>query len=1251
MYIFWKLLGEEIMAIINTIKERILELNQGLFQNLCDQILLSMGYDNLVSLGSQAGTQKTTKGTPDTYCIVDGNKYVLVEYTTQDRQLFSKIKDDINKCLEANIIGIEISKIAEIIYFHTSSNLSPKQDDEIKNLCMKKGVDLSIWGIDRIAHNLYSQNRFLAKDYLGIKIDTNQIFTVEEFIKNNDALCLAAPLDNEFMYRTEELHEIDNILKTQDVVVLVGQAGTGKTRLAVEYAKKRIENSGDTVYCIRDNALSLYEDLKLYIDSPGNYLLIVDDANQIAELSHIFFYLAQKGDGINVKIIITVRDYALNDVRRKIIEYTTFNHILVNVFSNDKIVEIIKSSLGITNQQCLDRIAEVSNGNARIAMIAGRTVLEEGNLLSLADVSTLYESYYGNSLGNLGLSSDRNLLVAFGITAFINSFHIDLLDYLIPVFEASKISKDDFLECIYQLYSLELVDICNDKAVKVSEQCLSNYILKLVFYDKKMVSLSLMVKAFFPINQTTTISSVNVLTNVFYSKPIIAFVETELRTIWNDLSKLDNNSFFEFVKAFYPINEIATLQILKQKIESVDAIDFDEKFANTTHYTNDDIITILGGFYRCENHSMAIELFLLYYRKRPDLYQQFFNAIKQYYVINKYSQYNGFLIEKELITAIRKFSKEWTDRAFVYLFMDIAKFMLNFRFELYEPNHGHSFTFSYVTLHSDENIFEWRNQVWNYLLETKNSHGFNNCIQDIFRDYGHFADSNSLEIIIGDCAGIYKIISGCLEKDNLVNCIIVDKYISFLRNNNLNEYINHEIVDSFLLSEQLDIYKTLVGNPAYEYNHYGEEIIDRKQKIRAFIKDADILKIQTIIDTCNTYFFDKENKVKKGLEILFEVLYESNNNYLEAIQYYLLSNTPKNISPEAIIQNMFQLLDEKELLDLICLPNYSQKNEWIYFYYYLFPTVKINESVLNDFYDFLLDDSDKCILSSVYREIGFIKKFNSVDERALIKSCRIIFNKKSYSPFIVNIYFNLLFHDQIISIDDVLELFALDIELLQNIYLFETIYEEHFDYNGCYFLVLSKIDSGFALRFFSSIISDSVRLSILDYSEQIEKLYEFDNYIELFEIIAKTIVESLDYYYHYLQEYFDIAVKYSDTEKTNHLIMFFIENYYANDNYMDCLFEAITKMSDAKRIAYIIAFINKNKSLDAFKKIPVISDTYSGAGSEVPILNREKEFIIKLNQKMHGIEYIDHKQYLVEKEKIIEDNIQKVQIREYLRGN
>ena len=111
------------MATLVSIKQRIDQLGSGEFQILCDAYLSRKGYQNIVSLGTKAGSHKTTKGTPDTYFYTDDGKYVFVEYTTQKDDLVGKIRADINKCLDEDNTGIALSSISEIVYCHTSSNL------------------------------------------------------------------------------------------------------------------------------------------------------------------------------------------------------------------------------------------------------------------------------------------------------------------------------------------------------------------------------------------------------------------------------------------------------------------------------------------------------------------------------------------------------------------------------------------------------------------------------------------------------------------------------------------------------------------------------------------------------------------------------------------------------------------------------------------------------------------------------------------------------------------------------------------------------------------------------------------------------------------------------------------------------------------------------------------------------------------------------------------------------------------------
>ena len=147
------------MAIITSVKERINQLNQANFQILCDEFLSKEGYPNIVALGTQDGAEKTTRGTPDTFFCLSNGKYVFTEYTTQKNGLPAKIRVDIDKCLDENYTKVPLQEIAEIVYCHTSSNISPAEDRALRLLCEGNGIKLTLIGIDSLAEKLmkYSQ--------------------------------------------------------------------------------------------------------------------------------------------------------------------------------------------------------------------------------------------------------------------------------------------------------------------------------------------------------------------------------------------------------------------------------------------------------------------------------------------------------------------------------------------------------------------------------------------------------------------------------------------------------------------------------------------------------------------------------------------------------------------------------------------------------------------------------------------------------------------------------------------------------------------------------------------------------------------------------------------------------------------------------------------------------------------------------------------------------------------------------------
>ena len=268
------------MATITAIKDSINRLDPAGFQILCDDYLAREGYPSLVCIGTMAGAQKTTLGTPDTYFPIGSDKYVFAEYTTVEKKnLVPKIKGDIDKCFDEGTTKIPVKSISEIVYCHTSSNLSPEDDRKLKEYCAKKGVLLTLIGIDRIADDLRWKYPILAKEHLGLPIDTEQVHTVEDYIQRYDSNTLAAPLETTFLGREKELALLEEHFATYNVVIVTGAAGVGKTRLSIEFAKMHASGNGEAVYCIHSRALGLFNDLNMYFCRPGSFFIVVDDAN------------------------------------------------------------------------------------------------------------------------------------------------------------------------------------------------------------------------------------------------------------------------------------------------------------------------------------------------------------------------------------------------------------------------------------------------------------------------------------------------------------------------------------------------------------------------------------------------------------------------------------------------------------------------------------------------------------------------------------------------------------------------------------------------------------------------------------------------------------------------------------------------------------------------------------------------------------------------------------------------------------
>lgn len=143
------------------------------FQRLCaaylyaDRKRTENEFVNIVDFGSQEGRNQTTKGTPDIYFENQKGEFIYVECTLQRENVFSKLRKDIEKCLNQ----ADTHSIKEIILFYTSSKLSSDQYYQLKLICDAKKVKLTLIGIDKLAHDLYDHYRFIVNEFFHMKLD------------------------------------------------------------------------------------------------------------------------------------------------------------------------------------------------------------------------------------------------------------------------------------------------------------------------------------------------------------------------------------------------------------------------------------------------------------------------------------------------------------------------------------------------------------------------------------------------------------------------------------------------------------------------------------------------------------------------------------------------------------------------------------------------------------------------------------------------------------------------------------------------------------------------------------------------------------------------------------------------------------------------------------------------------------------------------------------------------------------------
>ncbi|MBH8574961.1 ATP-binding protein [Nostocaceae cyanobacterium CENA369] len=1253
------------MSKINQIQNKLRELGGAAFQKLADAYLYKKGYERINSIGSVIGTDNVRKGTPDTLISLANGKYVFAEYTIQKEGVYKKLKSDLDKCFDESKTGIRITKIEEVVFCHTST-LNTDEQDALREECQKCGVNLNIFDIGSISYDLHLKYPGIARDFLGVEVDTGQVVAPDEFVTNYNKNALATPLNTTFHFREEELERVLQGLDESNLVVVSGKAGVGKTRLVLQCCNQFVASHSEyKVRCIFLRGADIFEDLRIHFSEPGSYLIFVDDANRVSRFEYFIQLLHDQRSDQQIKVIATVRDYALNKVREAARSYKNLIELEVKSLEDNQIKQLVEDEYSITNQVYLDRIADISQGNPRLAIMIADVAKRENTLKSIIDVSSLYDEYYRSIRQDLEQLGDENLLKTAGIVAFfrtVDRSHEEMMRAIKTVF---GIPQELFWKAVRQLHDLELLDMHENEVVRTSDQVLATYLFYLAFFKEQTLKFSVLIKNFFPDFQYRLVDVLNPVLNTFDHKNIIEIMRPHVDQAWETYKEAgDETKLMHLMEVFWFLKKTDILLyvrdcISKMEPESIDISKLEIK--PNSNIPSPSLLKTLGLFsYSDEdNLRMALVLLLDYLTKRPSELSRGLHLLTEQFGFEHDSYVDGFFMQQTVIDVLWERVKEGEEEMFSKLFLALAEQYLPTHFNTTKMKGRRAFNILNFDLLPTRELIELRRTIWKRVFKLYQIPIFREEVLNLIHKYSTSGYKIAVvEIITQDAADILPFIESALDSCSYCHCLVVQDYLNHLEKHQVP--FNEDLRGRFT-NETYALSKVLLfsGTERKYFELESEEYQQfKRQQIEEYFADYSFANYEQFFQQCLEIQGQSDRRKHNGFHFssrVVEVLIALSNRdpdlYIEVIKHYLGLGEPFKFNELRLINRLIQILGVKKAHEFLNQIDYPSKRRWLFNFYRLLTPEDITFEYLDHLY-ILYRESEP---SEIPRDLNFLLKYCLLDSNVVVRVTEILLEKITENldySYALSPLFDLHIEEN----KTLLDLFKNNLDSLKKAYLAILKVDWHTDDNGQYFEYILDIDPNFILEYINWIYEQKEQSYHFDNTRDYSFLWRHESYEVLMSQVVDHVyekeLEQVLLRYNSLKDFFILLAEAKDNtilqERQDKLLKRFIETRHQDIEFTQFVFNVITQISYERRSSFIALFLEHNKKIEDFKKLSLESNFLSWEGSAVPMYQKRVEYLESLLPLLNTVDFLQHKQYIEQKIQYLRGKIEQEKKKDFM---
>ena len=1175
------------MSRLQTIENRLKEINGTVFQELCDSYLVISDNNFLATsrTGSQTGKQKTTKGTPDTFFQLPNGNFLYSEITT-DTSTKNKLANDIRACFDPNKTKIPIEKIQEIV-LSFNWNIDQDRITELNTLAQSFKADIKIryLMLHDLALELHLHHRDLAHYYLGLPLDTGQIVSIDNFIKEYDRASkgIATPLNNTFLHRETELERLSNAIDSHDFIILAGTPGVGKTKLAIETIKNYLsKNESYRAYCVSYKSHTLLEDLYQYFDVEKNYLLFVDDANRIDAFEQITgFFKANRNR--KLKIIITVRDYASQEIERKCQDYLT-QRIDLEKLSDEQIIDIIKSKpFEILNSNYYDKIVRISDGNPRLAVMISLYAKQVNNLDALNNVSDLFEKYFSTFIKDNGGFEDPLVIKCLGIIAFFYTIPYKNEELTNSILNKFEIAYGDFIDTIDKLDRLELAEI-QFEHVKVPEQNLATFFFYKTFIKDNLLSFQVLLNNYYGDHESRFTDSIIPANNTFGPQNVMEKIKPVLINYWI-LIKGNNNESFNFLRSFWFYLKDQTLEFIYQHVEALpkkkETTYITSYKTNQFNYNKNKIIELLGNYFYLNNKylSDSIELSFGYVARKPEKLPELIHKIRELLIFDVNDARFNFYRQKTLFNILLEGVNK-KDELLSTSFFELSKTFLCFEFQQTKGGRKNSIIFYKYPIPNNNIIHKLRAKIWDTL-----NNRFSFYPEMAFALLKNYSENNSgvsKDIVRFDIPFVLKIIKNHLSKKNLESCKYVQNQVRWFKKYDFDLPELSKLQSEFTNEDYLTFLKIdwnrFRDKEMYDFDDYREYEQLKEKEIRSSFVFFNEDEIDNFYDTFILLSNSADNNHNYNFAI--DLIIDENCSFNFKIGLALLKkiiNRQNEIKyiPRNILRNQLKTsYKANQIWEIIQVSEFESKELWeLSFYVYL------DESLIDEnFVESLVSTINKMNNPNTINFDG-LEHFLATEPNLFLKILKIITEKNEVKNTQLQVsmdFFSKYFEN-----------LKGEIELIKKAYIQQSLIQNYFDYHKQGFLKILNVDKNFLIEFVESLYSTSYENSLNGDHNNMSHIWNIEKIEKTLDEVFGLIIKK-DFYLgvseHYCNVFFRNIKEKHKKRADNFIYQYVTEN---NKNYkkMQIIVDLIIHSRKELFEEVFLLFISLNQDKEIFSRL------------------------------------------------------------------